>query len=639
MIIAIVVIGQTGVCMAEEKTEEVATGECGACRAIIPLDSDQCPECNISFSGVSDEALGECGACHGLVPLDSTKCTHCGTVFIAEDVVDVLRNWLATTGITIPMLFQKFDADGDGQIDSTELKTGLLSLNLADLPPSQVERLIETIDADGDGQIDLEELHATITGEPLQENAPVDEDHSDNEEDEEIPAEDEIVDEDDADESDAGELESSDKEDEEETSEEDVEEEEIEEEEVDSASENGEEEPVEDEDHSDEEDSANEDDAATEGNEFDDEIPEESESLIRRIADAMDEDGISPNRFFNDLDKDGSGDVDVLELTNALTNLLDDEVTSDDIEEFLSEVDDDSNRSIDMIEFITALEALDDADEAADEDAIISKKKEPKPFPTEMQKKMMGKQWNDVVWPLIHLAFGVFVALIVLNAFGGIGPLSVDGTGGPVALSMGDSVHPDKLVNGEIYECDPEYQIGDCKNSLTPLAGESSSMPAGWYWDGILFAVLGVASLCGSLYAHLIVMKSWRARAKAMKEVKDDKADAEEEHAEEESSDDEGSESLEEEMDEALEDDYDSEELEDEEDDEEFDEDESYEETDDSDEGDDEIDIGSHIGLTLDEEEVFGTIIEFDDEEETVTIEEDETGDIITGYQEDMFVE
>jgi Ca2+-binding EF-hand superfamily protein len=536
------------------------------------------------------------------------------------------------------MLFQKFDTDGDGQIDSTELKTGLLSLNLADLPPSQVERLIETIDADGDGQIDLEELHATITGEPLPENSPVEEDDSDDGEDDDVPAGDEIGDEDDADESDGEELESADEAAEEETSEDDSEEDEIEEdeEEIDPSFEDVEEEPVEDEEHSSEEDSEIEEDSTSESNAFDDENPEESESLIRRIADAMDEDGISPNRFFNDLDKDGSGDVDVLELTNALTNLLDDEVTSDDIEEFLSEVDDDNNRSIDMIEFITALEALDDADETADEDAIISKKKEAKPFPTEMQKKMMGKQWNDVVWPLLHLAFGVFVALIVLNAFGGIGPLSVDGTGGPVALDMGDSYHPDKLVNGEIYECDPEYQIGDCKNSLTPLAGDASSMPAGWYWDGILFAVLGVAGLCGSLYAHLILMKSWRARAKAMKEVKDDKADAEEELAEEETSDDGESESLEEEMDDALEEDYDAEELEDEE---EFEEDESYEETDESAEGDDEIDIGSHIGLSLDDEEVFGTIIEFDDEEETVTIEEDETGDIITGYQEDMFVE
>lgn len=621
--------------MTEEKTEEVATGECGACRAVIPLDSEQCPECKISFSGVSDDALGECGACHGLVPLDSTKCSHCGTVFIADDVVDVLRNWLATTGITIPMLFQKFDTDGDGQIDSNELKTGLLSLNLADLPPSQVERLIETIDADGDGRIDLDELHATITGEALPENASVEEEDSDDAEDEDIPADDQ----------DTVEVDSTEEEDlsddevEEETfeaEEEDLEEEDLEEEDVDSTSDDGEEEPLDEEEASDEDDESEEEgDTSVESDDAQDEESEEPESLIRRIADAMDEDGISPNRFFNDLDKDGSGDVDVLELTNALTTLLDDEVTSDDIEEFLSEVDDDNNRSIDMIEFISALEALDDADEAADDGAVISKKKEAKPFPTDMQKKMMGKQWNDVVWPLLHLTFGVFIALIVLNAFGGIGPLSVDGTGGPVALDMGDTVRADGLVNGDIYDCDPEYQIGDCKNSLTPLAGDASSMPAGWYWDGIIFAVLGFGGLCGSLYAHLVLMKSWRARAKAMKEVKDDKADAEEENPDEEASNDEESESIEEEMEDALEDDYNSDEL----DGEEEEDDSSEEASDDEDEGDDDIDIGSHIGLSLEDEEVFGTIIEFDDDEETVTIEEDDTGDIITGYQEDMFVE
>ena len=621
--------------MTEEKTEEVATGECGACRAVIPLDSEQCPECKISFSGVSDDALGECGACHGLVPLDSTKCSHCGTVFIADDVVDVLRNWLATTGITIPMLFQKFDTDGDGQIDSNELKTGLLSLNLADLPPSQVERLIETIDADGDGRIDLDELHATITGEALPENASVEEEDSDDAEDEDIPADDQ----------DTVEVDSTEEEDlsddevEEETfeaEEEDLEEEDLEEEDVDSTSDDGEEEPLDEEEASYEDDESEEEgDTSVESDDAHDEESEEPESLIRRIADAMDEDGISPNRFFNDLDKDGSGDVDVLELTNALTTLLDDEVTSDDIEEFLSEVDDDNNRSIDMIEFISALEALDDADEAADDGAVISKKKEAKPFPTDMQKKMMGKQWNDVVWPLLHLTFGVFIALIVLNAFGGIGPLSVDGTGGPVALDMGDTVRADGLVNGDIYDCDPEYQIGDCKNSLTPLAGDASSMPAGWYWDGIIFAVLGFGGLCGSLYAHLVLMKSWRARAKAMKEVKDDKADAEEENPDEEASNDEESESIEEEMEDALEDDYNSDEL----DGEEEEDDSSEEASDDEDEGDDDIDIGSHIGLSLEDEEVFGTIIEFDDDEETVTIEEDDTGDIITGYQEDMFVE
>ena len=143
--------------MSEETNEEIAMAECGSCRAIVPLDSKNCPECGVSFSGVSDEALGECGACGGLVPLDSTKCMHCGTIFVADDVVEVLRKWLNETGISIPILFKKFDTNDDGRIDSSELKSGLLSLNLADLPPSQVERLIETIDEDGDGLIDSED--------------------------------------------------------------------------------------------------------------------------------------------------------------------------------------------------------------------------------------------------------------------------------------------------------------------------------------------------------------------------------------------------------------------------------------------------------------------------------------------------
>ncbi len=62
-------------------------------------------------------------------------------------------------------------------------------------------------------------------------------------------------------------------------------------------------------------------------------------------------------------------------------------------------------------------------------------------------------------------------------------------------------------------------------------------------------------------------------------------------------------------------------------------------EEDEGDDADDEIDIGSHVGLSLDDEEVFGVIIEFDDGENTVTIKEDGTGDVVTGYQDDMFVE
>ena len=622
--------------MSEDKTEEVATGECGACRAVIPLDSTKCPECNVSFTGVSDEALGECGACGGLVPLDSTKCTHCGTVFIADDVVDVLRNWLATTGITIPILFNKFDKDGDGQIDSSELKSGLLSLNLADLPPSQVERLIETIDADGDGRIDLAELHKTITGDDLPEDEANDDSTADM---------DETESEGDAESEEEHETESEEVETETDEVEGDIEDE-AEKEEVESESGLEEEatEESEEEGESDEPESEDEEVAEEETSEVEDDTVEESSGeedeteethseevesseevpLIRKIADAMDEMETSPAQFFKSIDRDANGRVDVVELMNELNKLFDDEIGHEAIEEFLSEVDDDNDRTVDMIEFITALENLADADEATDDRAVISKPA--KPFPTAMQKRMMGKQWNEYVWPLIHLAFGLFIALWVVNGFGVI----VDGTGGPIELeTKGNLLPPAGLAEGDSYPCDPAIQEGDCKNSLTPLSGKSSSMPAGFYWDGILFMILGAAGLVGSLYMHLVLMPNWRGRAKAMKEVQNDQADASTESESEEDN-------IEDEMEEALEEDFEEEELDD-------DSEEDSEEGDDSEEedaeGEGEIDIGSHIGLTLEDEEVFGTIIEFDDEDETVTIEEDETGDIITGYQEDMFVE
>ena len=50
----------------------------------------------------------------------------------------------------VKTLFGRFDTNNDNMIDSGELKDGLLSLNLADLPPSQVDKLVDAIDEDGD---------------------------------------------------------------------------------------------------------------------------------------------------------------------------------------------------------------------------------------------------------------------------------------------------------------------------------------------------------------------------------------------------------------------------------------------------------------------------------------------------------
>lgn len=620
--------------MSDETKEEVPMAECGACRAIVPLNSENCPECNISFTGVSDEALGECGACHGLVPLDSTKCPHCGTIFVADDVVEVLRKWLETTGISIPTLFKKFDTNNDNLIDSSELKTGLLSLNLADLPPSQVERLVNTIDEDGDGQIDLSELHETITGVEY-ESEEIDQPSTDTE-----PEKDDSVDEVDGDsDEDEKPLENTDEDSDEGSEKDDSMEDSMDvdpDEEDDDVLESDE---VEDEPVVESEEIEDfEDEELDEGyvaemddvDEIDNEI-QSPQSILQLISDAMDESGDSPNKFFNALDNDGNGQISAAEFKESISDLIGSEVTHKDIESFLSDADEDNDGTIDIIEFVEILESLDDTDDAIDDEARLSKKVD-KPFPTDLQRKMMGKKWNDVVWPLIHMTFGLFIAAWLINGMGGIGPLSVSGEGGPIALETSYKIGYESWEEGDIYPCEPDVQVGECRNSLTPLSGDSSSMPAGFYWDGILMMVLGTVGLLGSLAMHFVVVPGWRARSKAMKEVSDDTDEARTENSNDEV-DAESEADVEEEAD-------DGEELDDEEevfDDEEDDESEDDEEEDADD--DDQIDIGSHIGLAFEDEDVFGTIIEFDDEEETVTIEEDGSGDLVTGYQKDIFLE
>ncbi len=644
--------------MSEETNEEIAMAECGSCRAIVPLDSKNCPECGVSFSGVSEEALGECGACGGLVPLDSTKCMHCGTIFVADDVVEVLRKWLNETGISIPILFKKFDTNDDGRIDSSELKSGLLSLNLADLPPSQVERLIETIDEDGDGLIDLQELHFTITGERLTDegeskvdddaleedsNEGVDESAEDDGTDEEEDDSDEDDDSDDADDDSDEEDDDSDEEDDD--SGDDSDDDDDSDEDDDSGDDSDDDDDTDEDDEEDDSDD-DEDVDAEEIENIDDMIDEldeeefETQSLLELISDAMDVNGDSPNKFFNSLDKDGNGLVSVEEFTSTIEELIDGEVSSKDIESFLVNTDDDDDGSIDIIEFVAALESLDDIDEAIDDDSRLSKKKD-KPFPTDMQRSMMGKQWNDIYWPLIHFAFGLFIALWVINGLGGIGPLSVDGSGGSIELETAYGMGHAPWEEGEVYPCDPDVQVGECKNSLTPFSGEASSMPAGFYWDGLLFMLIGTAGMIGSMVMHFVVVPGWRARSKAMKEVVEDADEARSVESEDEDTEVDDTEDEDSGDEEDSGDDEDSVDDDDDESEEEVEDDENDEDSDDDEESeeDDEIDIGSHIGLTFEDEEVFGVIVEFDDEEETVTIEEDGTGDLVTGYQEDMFVE
>ena len=601
--------------MSDEENEPVAMAECGACRAVIPIDSAECPECGTSFSGVSEDELGECGACNALVPLDSTRCPECGVLFVADDVVDILRQWIADTGINIRKLFEKFDENNDGTIDSEELKTGLLSLNLADLPPSQVERLVAEIDADGNGVIDLDEFDQILMGEAAEPE--ISEDDV-----EESTAEAESEGTDDAaeeadDETDISEPEESPEEIDEEVQDETLDVESIVVHTI-------------DDEEFDLEDDDTDEEASSEDHELDEEAVEHEEdesaeeghrplAALSTLADLMDEHDISAQRLFNELDADGNKLISLSELKTMLEEKYGDVLEIDEVNTIMEGIDVDGDGMIDVTEFIGSMEDYEVMEELVEE----------KIFPSPWQKRMMSKSWNDTVWPILHVGFGILIAIFIANGMFGF----VDGSGGNIAYEPNDSglIPSGNIQAGDIYPCDEKFQKDGCRNSLTPFAGEngSLSMPTNFYWDGILLIAISVIGLGTTLFFHLIKAPEWRARAKAMKEFEEDKSAAIED------ADDDNEDDSEETTDDGDHDDDDD----DDDDDNEDDEIEDPDEEDDDDDDDDAIDIGSHIGLVFDDEEVYGKIIEFDDDEGTVTIEEDGTGDLVTGYQEDMFIE
>lgn len=599
--------------MSDDENSNAAIAECGACREIIPLNSSSCPGCGVSFSGVSDEALGECGACSSLMPLDSPSCSSCGVVFVADDVIEVMSRWLKSTNLTVVDLFAKFDENNDGEITSEEFKNGLLSLNLADLPPSQVERLVEAIDEDGNGVIDLEELSNTfdVDFEPTKTISTTEESESEESDDAEDVGEDEESEEEDAEDEVDSEEEDSDTEDEaEEESDDEVSEEEA------------------DEDSEEEADGDDDSDSEEESDEEEEEEEEvfNPEDSFKKLAEGITDAGMTIKEAFESFDVNEDGMIDGPELQKGLESIGDGLLPPKEVMAVLSTIDEDENGLIDAMEFIAALEKV----------APELRPKDPT-FPTDTQRMLMGKKWNDIWWPLIHTGFAIFAVLWLVNGLG----LIVDGTGGAVEYD-GDAkiVDDDWLIPGDVYPCDPEIQESKCQNTLTPLSGSESSMPAGFYWDTILFMLVGLFGFVGSMIMHLVIVKQWRVRARGLKEQdgdeeSEDSDDLETEEAEEESeqeSDDSGDDESEEED---SEEDVEEEDSEDEESDDEEDSDDDDDEEDD----DDEIDIGSKIGLELDEEEFFGEIIEFDDDEGTVTIIDEESGDEITGMQDDMFLE
>ena len=57
-------------------------------------------------------------------------------------------------------VFDLFDTDGSGGIDSTELKAAMKSLGFADTTSAHVKEMLEGVDKDDNGTIDFDEVTA-----------------------------------------------------------------------------------------------------------------------------------------------------------------------------------------------------------------------------------------------------------------------------------------------------------------------------------------------------------------------------------------------------------------------------------------------------------------------------------------------
>ena len=619
--------------MSEEENQDIPMGQCGACNAIVPLDSESCPSCGVRFGGVTEEELGECGACGAIIPADSESCPECGASFVANDDTEAIT--------------ESEEESEDSEIVEEEIadvETEDNTEDSSDEEESEIEEQEEELESSDNDTIEGdEESETVIDSEPEEmEDSTTEEESEVHEEEGDIDSQTDDFDDD------------SDEEDDDDDSEEEDAEEESEEAEAD---EEDDDDDSEEEDAEEESEEDAEEDDTEEEEEIDDGIEDSAvvmafDNLALAIADS----GMTAAEAFGEIDTSEDNLIDAPELQKGIEKIAGEKLSPKHVTAILDYLDKDGNRRIDPNELIKALEDL---------RIGIQPGKVPKvkTFPSPMQKFLMGKKANDIFYPIAYFLMVTFIGVWVVNGMG----LLVDGTGGTIVYEGGvDSYGEEVVVTnwnlcqsdalevlpdpcfgtvevGETYPCDPAVDPDDCANSLTPFSGDdgASSMPAGFYTDGIIMMVLGAVGLGLTAFLHLIYAPALREKVKEKSgktssessEEEDDDDDSDEEDDDDDSEEEDDDDDSDEE-----DDDDDSDEEDDDDDSDEEDDDDDSDEEDDDDDYDDDIDIGDWVGLDIDGEEFFGEIVEFDDDEGTVTIET-EDGEEVTGDQDDMFLE
>ena len=605
--------------------EDIPMAQCGACDSIIPLDSESCPECGVRFGGMAEQELGECGACHSIIPADSTSCPNCGAVFVEEETV---AEETAVETDDIPGSIEEVPAVDEIQetsvtVEDSEEPQALEVADeieeVAETPVTQIDDAHDDLDATDDIQAEIESS---------EDDESVEQQDSVEEYEEDIPV---MVDEEPSVES--------------EVSEDSTEDEPESEDETDSEEESLE--TIMDDLVDDLEDEESEDGVEEEvvEEEKEPESPiEESEIVMafENLALAIAAKGMTAAEAFGEMDSSDDHLIDAPELQKGIEKIAGEKLVPKQVTAILNYLDTDGDRRVDPNELVKALEDL----RIGIQPGKLPKVKS---FPSPLQKFLMGKKANDIVYPIAYFLMVTFIGLWVVNGMG----LLVDGTGGTVVYEGGTDQWGGEITQanwnlcqsdaleemidpcqgtvavGETYPCDPALDPNKCQNSLTPFSGTdgASSMPAAFYGDGVFMIILGVIGLAAVAYLHLMYAPSLRERAKKGNKTEEESEDEddssvveseEDESEEEEDYEEEGS---------ALDAPVDLEIA-----------DESGDEDDDEEYDDDDIDVGDWIGLEVDGEEFFGEIVEFDDDEGTVTIET-EDGEEITGDQEDMFLD
>ncbi len=572
----------------DEATEHIDTAQCGACQEEIPADSESCPKCGVSFSGVKEVDMGECGSCKAIVPLDSKSCPNCDIAFVLDDLLQSVNSWMKGEGLSVDDVFGKWDDNDDGVLSGYEIKMGLIEAEIAVLPKNEIERFIHQLDLDNDSRISLTELNTALM---------LDDDDADEEMDSSEDSDDVESDSDSEDDEDESDDDSDDEEESDDESEDDDEDESDDdsddEEESDDESEDDDEDESDDESEDDDEDESDDESEDDDEDESDDDSGDES-TLIDELSKLVRESDENIKSSFNDFDSNKDKRISGKEFRETVEKYFSDSFDENKINELMEALDEDEDGTIDLIEFVDGIESPDAVKET------IEEKKKPD-GPTDTQIWLMRNEEN--LFPIGWSVAGLTLIMSVINVYGFFSTL--------FSCDEGNNAW---LLNNEWCANHTKLNI---LNIFSPSDPASWSESGSWGIPDIMLVLILAALIGGSIWFRSVV-KGWKLEYRK-KNTSDDSED-------EESDEDEDSENDEEEESDDSDEDSDD----DESDDEEADEDDSDdEESDDDDEDDDdaEIEVGSKVGVDHEGEEWHGEIIEFDEDDDEVLVKDDDSGE------------